>query len=172
MLSTINGAVIGSRGSPTEEYVLPITLQLQPQGSEWCWAACCAMILSSPQHPTSVGAAAAKVLGAGVSMRATCDPAVALRECGLAFQVEPKGLGGPMDSRSLVQWIVYTGKPVAVYWAYGPSNGHMALIAGHRPAGLPWRVLDPLQGEGWYDDKYLGTYGGRGQWYDTYYDIG
>jgi hypothetical protein len=171
MLMETNGSDIQESGSESERFELVIPWIGQKPYQNWCWAACCAMILTADGSPTTLYDAAKAVLG-DPPPDDPIYPSEALTRVGLSWKQPPGDGGAPLSRNSLREQVVDGRKPAELYWEYEDGTGHVGLVTGFDPLRQTWCLLDPLDGKGWISYDLLLTYKGAASWQNTFYAIG
>lgn len=153
--------------------MLPVPYEKQQEGN-WCWAACCAMLLPflhKLPHPqcqiASLQFGQACCTTPGIS---ACDqgcwPENAYPQFGIAITKQ----AGPLTQVQLDAELS-AGRAIEVYflWA-GGTGAHVALIIGKYPNG-DYEVRDPWYGPGPRTLAQITSGYGQGAWTISYVSI-
>lgn len=156
---------------PSPSKVLPIPFAHQEQ-TNWCWAACCQMVLAYRGIPVQQCDMASFQFGAN------CCAAPASSTCNQGAWPEPVyrhwgsvclRSNGPFTS-SQVQTCIDGDSPVQPYFAWTNGGVHLAVIIGYDSQG-DLLVHDPWFGRSRGSYRNVLSAYGLGHWALTFYDL-
>ena len=159
--------------APTGPILLGVPLFLQQQ-SEWCWAACTAMIAAFFNKPTVKQCELANFL----QQQTTCCDNPGSSACNQPCQNQNImrvyghiGIGGhapdlPLFVDTLANEII-AGRPVEVGFLWDSGGGHVVLVYGYNFEGV-FAVRDPWRGTLSVTYPALQTAYGMGEWVVSY----
>ncbi len=148
--------------------LLPIPYVRQEQ-TNWCWAACCAMLLHFFRKPPlsqcdmatrQFGGNCCAQPGSGTCNQ-PCWPEDAYPDHGIEVDLTESSLAQAALDQEL------RTRPVEIYFEWKKGGSHVALVSGKHANG-DYEVLDPKHGDGprTYDQIRKGY--GLGAWTMTY----
>jgi hypothetical protein len=154
--------------------MLPVPHIYQEQNN-WCWAACCEMLLALLRQPhVSQCAMASSQFGPNCCATPTttsCDSGCWPEDAYDKFGVAIHPPIGPID-RDTLDRELSAGRAVEVYYVWADKrSSHVALITGKYPNG-EYEVHDPWFGPGGRDFQDVVSAYSRGDWEMTYVGIG
>jgi Papain-like cysteine protease AvrRpt2 len=177
------------------QQVRDLDVELVQQGSHvnLCWAACCTMLTKSyakhypkdcGQLPIQLEAVARHVINSNacdtdphIGIDQGCFPDCVLKTFIVDAKPIPCEKTGPTSEHSLIDQITNGKKPVMLYIIWNTritdqSIAHVVLLSGYDPVTKQFRINDPREGLLRKSFTWLHDYGGRAQWFFTYFDIG
>jgi hypothetical protein len=152
---------------PSVTLNVPFIAQTQTQ---WCWAACCAMIARYLDLPEPKQCELANFLHnqtkcCTAPSSAKCNqPCLYVKVMDVAGKAGMKGTGPdfPLFQHTLVQELA-AGRPVEIGLNWNAGGGHLIVVYGYTPQGL-FLVRDPWNGSGVATYLFLRTAYNMGAW--------
>lgn len=149
---------------------IPYRKQLQDQ---WCWAACCQMLLAFLQHPDVQQCQMAQdqfggdccVTPGSRTCNQGCFPENAYDRYGVSVTFAEQNGQSDIDRE------LEAGRPIELYYLWSNGGAHVALITGRNADGT-YDVHDPYFGLGPRAFSRIATAYGKGRWDSSYINIG